>query len=105
MSGTKVVAQKSRCAQKSKKGMSLPLVAGVARDNSQREHATELFEPSKDSWSVLVCTKKKNFWDLGLQISVGIVRMRVGFDFFGYSFMTSSPAQWAKMVAQILVVF
>ena len=39
--------------------MSLPLAAGVARDNSPREYAREVFEPSKDSWSVPVCTEKK----------------------------------------------
>jgi len=49
MSGTKVMAQKPRCAQKSKNCMSLPLAAGAARDDSPREHARELFEPSKDS--------------------------------------------------------
>jgi len=49
MSGTKVMAQKPRCAQNSKNCMSLPLAAGAARDNSPREHARELFEPSKDS--------------------------------------------------------
>jgi len=49
MSGTKVMAQKSRCAQKSKNCMSLPLAADAARDNSPREHARELFAPSKDS--------------------------------------------------------
>jgi len=49
MSVTKVMAQKPRCAQKCKICMSLPLAAGAARDNSLREHARELFEPSKDS--------------------------------------------------------
>jgi len=59
MSGTKVMAQKPRCAQKSKncrKSMSLPLAAIVASGNSQREHDRELFKPLKDSWSLLVCT-------------------------------------------------
>jgi len=39
-----------------------------------------------------------------LGFSVGVVTKREGFAFFGYSLMTSSPAQWAKMVAQSLVV-
>ena len=82
MSWTKIMVQKPRCAQKSKNHRSLPLVAGVARDNSLREHARELFEPSKDSWSVLVCTEKNTFWDWGLGFSVAVVRKRVGFTFF-----------------------
>jgi len=35
---------------------------------------------------------------------MGLARKR-GFAFFDYSFMTSSPEQWAKIVAQSLVVF
>ena len=30
-------------------------------DNSMLEHASELFEASNDSWSLLVCTAKKTF--------------------------------------------
>jgi len=62
--------------------MSLPLAATVARDNSAREDASELYEPSKDSWSLLVCTEKKNILDLGLGFSVGGVRKRVVLTFF-----------------------
>jgi len=47
MSGSKVMAQKTRCAQNFRKSISLPLAASVSRDNSPREHAKELFEPSK----------------------------------------------------------
>jgi len=43
------MAQKPRCAQKSKNYMSLSLAASAAHDNLPREHARELFEPSKDS--------------------------------------------------------
>jgi len=95
MSGTKVMAQKPSCAQKSKNCMSLPLAADTASDTSPREHARELFEPSKDSWSVLVCTEK-NFWDLGLGFSVGVVRKRVDFAFywlFFYDVITRTMSQ------------
>jgi len=40
--------------------MSLPLASTVARDNSALEDASELYEPSKDSSSLLVCTEKKH---------------------------------------------
>jgi len=36
---------------------------------------------------------------------VGVVKERVGFAFFDYSFMTPSPGQWAKIVAQSFVTF
>jgi len=68
MSRTRVMAQKPRCAEKSKncrKSMSLPLAACAASDNLPDAYATELFKPSKDS-SLVVCTEKKNFWNLGL---------------------------------------
>jgi len=55
------MAQKSRCAQRPKNCKSLPLAASAARDNSPREHARELFEPSKDLRSLLVCNEKKTF--------------------------------------------
>ena len=64
MSGTKVMAQKPHFAPKSencRKCMSLPLAATVAHDNSPLEDARELYEPLKNSWSLLVCTEKKNF--------------------------------------------
>ena len=41
--------------------MSLSLAATVARDNSPLEDDSELCDPSKDSWSLLVCTEKKHF--------------------------------------------
>ena len=51
--------------------------ATVARDNSALKDATELYEPSKDSWSLLVCTEKKTILDLGSGFSVGGVWKRV----------------------------
>ena len=42
-----------------RKSMSLPLAACADSDNSPREHDRELFEPSRDSWSLAVCTEKK----------------------------------------------
>ena len=71
---------------------------------SPLEHASELFEPSKDSWSLVVCTDKKT-WDLGSGFSVGVVRKGVGFAFFSCFIMTSSPGQRTRIVVQILVVF
>jgi len=59
--GTRVIAQKPRCAQKSKncrKNMSLPLAACAVGDNSPDAYAKELFKPSKDSWILVVCTGK-----------------------------------------------
>ena len=47
-------------------------------DNSMLEHASELFEASNDSWSLLVCTAKKT-WYLGSGFSVGGVRKRAFF--------------------------
>jgi len=49
MSGTKVMAQKSRCAQNCRKSMSLPFAACGAHDNSPLGHDRELIEPPKDS--------------------------------------------------------
>jgi len=52
MSGTRIMAQKPRFAQKSKKrrkSMSLALATCAVGYNSPREYASELFEPSKDS--------------------------------------------------------
>jgi len=77
----KLLPKKPRCAQNCRKSMSLPFAAGTIRDNSPLLHAKELCEPSKDSWSLPVALKK-NFWDLGLGFSVGVVRMREGFAFF-----------------------
>jgi len=109
MFGTRIMAQKPHSTPKSencRRSMSLPLTAWVDSNNSPWEHDRELFEPSKDSWSLVVCTaKKKNFWDLGLGFSEGVDRERVGFAFFGSSFITPSPGQWDKIVAQNLVVF
>ena len=64
-----------------RKCMSLPLASTVARDNSALEDASELYESSKDSWSLLVCTEKKTILDLGSGFSVGGVRKRVVFFF------------------------
>jgi len=53
MSGTKVMAQKKHFTpkfRKIRKCMSLPLASTVARDDSALEDASELYEPSKDSW-------------------------------------------------------
>ena len=33
----------------------------ITSDNSPPKDASELYEPLKDSWSLLVCTKKKHF--------------------------------------------
>jgi len=85
MSGTKVMTQKPNLTPKSencRKSTSLPLTAWVDSDNLPREHDRELFESSKDAWSLAVCTEKKNLWDLGLGFSVGVVRKSGGFAFF-----------------------
>jgi len=42
---------------------------------------------------------------MGTGFSVGGVRKRVGLAFFGCFIMTSAPPQWAKILAQSLVVF
>jgi len=76
-----------------RKSMSLPLAACADSDNSPREHDRELFEPSRDSWGLAVCTEKKP-WGLGLGFSVGVVKV-------GFSFMTSSPRQQAEIVSQV----
>jgi len=63
MSETRIMTQKPRFAQKSKicrKSTSLPLAACVTGDNSPAAYARKLFKPSKDSWSLVVCTEKKN---------------------------------------------
>jgi len=76
--------------------MSLPLPATVARDNYPLKDANELYEPSKDSWSLLVCTEKKNILDLGPGFSVGGVRKRVVlayFWLFHYDVITSTKGQ------------
>jgi len=57
--------------------MSLPLAASAAGNNSPDAYARGLFKPSKDSWSLIFCTEKKNFWDLGLGFSVDVVRIGV----------------------------
>jgi len=93
------MAQKKQFIPKIRKCMSLPLAAIVARDNSPLEYASELYQPSKDSWSLLVCTEKKNILDLGTGFSVGGVRKRVGLAFFGCFMMTSAPPKRAKILA------
>ena len=84
--------------------MSLPLASTVARDNSALD-ASELYEPSKDSWSLLVYAEKKNILDLGSGFSAGGVGKRVVWAFFGCFIMTSSLPQRAKILAQNLVEF
>ena len=51
--------------------MSLPLASTVARDSSALEDASELYEPSKDSWSL------KHILDLGSGFSVGGIWKKV----------------------------
>jgi len=78
------MAQKPCCAQKLKNcriSISFPLAAYAARYNSPLQNDRELFESSKDSCRLLVCTEKKNFRDLGLEFLLGIVEMREGFAF------------------------
>ena len=61
ISGTRIMAQKTHFAQKSKncrKSMSLPLTASSDKNTSSADYARELFKPSKDSWSLVVT---KNF--------------------------------------------
>jgi len=58
------MAPKLGCTQKSKICMSLPPAAvrhSITRDTLPREHAKELFAPSKDSRIVVVLTEKKLF--------------------------------------------
>jgi len=62
MSGTKVMTQKPHFTPKSencRKRIESSTGANSIFDNSPREHASELFEPSKDSRSLVVCTEKK----------------------------------------------
>ena len=82
-----------------------PVRLAITCDNMTREYAGELFKPSKDSWSLLVCTEKKIFeiWVWGCRrLSLEWKEVLL---IFGYSFMTSSPVKWAEIVAQTLVVF
>jgi len=41
--------------------MSLPLATTITCDNFPLEDDNEPYQPSKDSWSLPVCTKKKHF--------------------------------------------
>ena len=62
ISRTRIMAQKPHSPPKSencRKSMSLPLAACADCDNSPREYDKEPFEPSKDSWSLVVYTEKK----------------------------------------------
>ena len=61
--------------------MSLPLAATVARDNSALDDASELYEPSKDSLSLLVCTEKKHF-RFGFRVFGGWGLKKGSLDFF-----------------------
>ena len=76
----------------------------ITSDNSPTEDASELYEPSKDSWSLLVYTYKKML-DLDSGFSMGGVRKRVVLAFFGCFILTSWPPQRAKILARSLVVF
>ena len=67
------MAQKNHFAPKSensRKCMSLPLAATVARDNSALEDASELYDPQK-THEVFLFALKKNILDLGSGFSVG----------------------------------
>jgi len=64
MSGTKVMAQKNHFTPKSENCRKcIESSTGGLRDsdNSPLEHDSELFEPSKDSRSLVVCTERKTF--------------------------------------------
>ena len=62
--------------------MSLPLAATVACDNSPLEDASELYELSKDSWSLLVCTEKKKHFRFGFGVFGGRGLKKGSLDFF-----------------------
>jgi len=103
MSGTKVMAQKPHFTPKSencRKCMSLPLAATVACNNSPLEDDNELYEPSKDSWSLLVCTKKKHF-RFGFGVFGGGVWKRVVLTFLFVSLwrhrLNKGPTFWLKV--------
>jgi len=59
---------------------------------SSRNHAR--LEQGFPTWGT--CTPGVH---LPIRRGISKVRKREGFAFFGYSFMTSSPGQWAKIVA------
>jgi len=108
MYGTKVMAQKKQFTPKSetcRKCIESPAGGISASDSLPLEHARELLEPSKDSWSLAVCTERKTFdiWVQGFRW-VSLEKGKVLL-FFGYFFMTSSPGQWAEIVAENLVAF
>ena len=88
------MAPKLGCTQKSKICMSLPPAAvrhSITRDTLPREHAKELFAPSKDSRIVVVLTEK-NFLRLGFGSFGGCCQKEGRFCFF-CGFMSSSPGQ------------
>jgi len=75
MSGTKVMVQKTHLTPKSencRKCIESPTGGISIFDNSPLEHASELFEPSKESKSCRLHWKKT--WDLGSGCSMGVVR-------------------------------
>jgi len=64
MSGTKVMAQKHHFTPKSENSRKCieSLTGGILISyNSPLDHASELHEPSKDSWHLLVCSEKETF--------------------------------------------
>ena len=64
--------------------------------NSPPEDASELYEPLKDSWSLLIGTENKNILDLGSGFSVGGLRKRgvlAFFCLFHYDVITSTKGQ------------
>ena len=96
MSGTNVMAQNPILPQNQKNALSLPL---APFRYSPLEHASELFEPSKDSWRLVVCTEKY-FWDLDSGFSVGVVRKRVGLAFLVLLWRhhpDNGPKLWLKI--------
>jgi len=104
ISGTRFMSQQPRFAQKSKNCKKAWVSHWrLARSAiTRRENMLANYSNPRKTREVLQFALKKNFWDLGLWMSprFGYVLL-----FFGYSFMTSSPGQWAEIVAQSLVVF
>ena len=107
MSGTKVMTQKPHFTLKSencRKCIESATSAISIFYTSPLEHASELFEPSKDLWSLVICTEKK-ILRFGFGVFSGCRYIKGRFCFFVCSIMTSSPGKRARIVAQSLVVF
>jgi len=62
--------------RKLQKSTSFSLAACADSDNSPGEYDGELFEPSKDTWSLLACTEIKNFemWAWGFRWMSSVLR-------------------------------